>query len=310
MAGAQGGHVRQVARDRLRIVANDQLREHRFERRGRRQRSQPFDRIVRDHDPLVQDDDPIADALDDFENVRAVENRLTARRQRPHQVPQHHGRRDVEAGFRLVEDDDRGIMQQRRRDDDLLAHALRVRRDALIGRGAQVEQRQEAVDLAGEQRLRQLAQAADQIQVLAAGEERIEIGLLRYVAHVPVERDHVRVDVGAVVFDLPCRRLEQPRDHSRGRGLPRSIRSEVANHFARTDRQADVTHDGQAGEPLREARRAKFRHGYSRDPTASRSGQKQTITGMSDITSTMMAATPNSDHVLKMRIPSASGKMK
>src|SRR6478735_9405920 len=77
----QGRKIRQVARQRFRIVANHQLREHCFERRAGRQLPQPRDRIVGHHHALVQDDDAIADALDDLENVRAVEDRLAARGQ-------------------------------------------------------------------------------------------------------------------------------------------------------------------------------------------------------------------------------------
>src|SRR5436190_13246511 len=58
-------HVGEIARDRFRVIANDELRKHRFQRRARRQRPQPRDRIVGLDDALVEDDDAIGDFLDD-----------------------------------------------------------------------------------------------------------------------------------------------------------------------------------------------------------------------------------------------------
>src|SRR6188768_3978020 len=89
----------------------------------------------------------------------------------------NHRRRHVEAGFGFIEDDHVRVVQQRRGNDDLLAHAFRIRGDALIRCTAEIEQLQEAVDLAVEQRLGQFAEAADEFQVLAAGEKWIEIRL-------------------------------------------------------------------------------------------------------------------------------------
>jgi hypothetical protein len=64
-----GGHL-------LGIVTNHQLREHPFERAARHQGPQALDRVIGHHIALVQDDHLVADALDDFEDVRTVKNRL------------------------------------------------------------------------------------------------------------------------------------------------------------------------------------------------------------------------------------------
>jgi len=68
------------------------------------------------------------DAFDALEHVRAVEHDPAFRRQCLHQAPEHERRCHVEAGVGLVEDDDRRIVQERGGDQDLLPHALRIRR--------------------------------------------------------------------------------------------------------------------------------------------------------------------------------------
>src|SRR5688572_26572334 len=68
-----GGEVRQVSCQLLRILANHQLGEHAFERTLREQGPQPHDRVVCDDISLVEHDHLVADALDHFEDVRAVE---------------------------------------------------------------------------------------------------------------------------------------------------------------------------------------------------------------------------------------------
>jgi len=65
-------------------------------------------------------------------------------------------------------------------------------------------------------------------------------------------------DVLAVEEDGSCRRFEQAGEHLRGRALPRSIGSEIANHLASTYFKADVVDDCDAVEPLHQVSR--FEH--------------------------------------------------
>ena len=166
-------------------------------------------------------------------------------------MTQHQRRRHIQPGLGLVEDHDCRVVQQRRGDDDLLPHPLRVRTNALIGRDAEIEEAKEAVDLVGEQAFGQFAQASDELQVFTAGQERIEVRLFRDVADRAMEGDHVGADIQAVVLDEAARGLEQASEHSRGGGLAGSVGPEIAHHFAGFDRQVDVVDDTNAGKAFR-----------------------------------------------------------
>ena len=94
-----------------------------------------------------------AQALDVVEHVRAVQDRLAARRQDRNQVTQHETGREIQAGFRFVQNEQIGIVQQRGDEQHLLLHAFGVPADRLIGGAGQAEQIQERRDLARQERV-------------------------------------------------------------------------------------------------------------------------------------------------------------
>jgi hypothetical protein len=106
------------------VVTDHELGEHALERIARQQRAQICDGVVSDDPPFVEHDYPVADALDDFQDVGAVENRLAAGGQRAHEMPQHQRGRDVEARLGLVEEHEGRVVHERAGDDDLLPHPL------------------------------------------------------------------------------------------------------------------------------------------------------------------------------------------
>ena len=93
---------------------------------------------------LGDDDDAVADQLDDFEHVRDVEDGLALRGELLQQVFEEPGGDDVEAGERFVEDEQLGIVQQGGGDEDALLHALGVERDGRVAPGLEVEQSEQA----------------------------------------------------------------------------------------------------------------------------------------------------------------------
>ena len=212
--GAQCRQVRQIARQLFGIVANDQLRETRLRATCS---TTAFRRLSIESSattlPLCSTMMRSQTLLDDFEDVRAVENRLAARRQRAHQVPQHHRRRHVEPGFGLVEDHHVRVVQQRGGNDDLLPHAFRIGADALIApRALRLNSRRKPSILLVSSALGQFAQASDQLQVLTAGQKRIEIRLLGDVAKARAKRDQI-------VANIARRRTRRCRSRARA-GLP------------------------------------------------------------------------------------------
>ena len=92
-----------------------------------------------DHPSLVDDDDARADALDDFQHVRAEEDRAPLCRQAANELLDDQRRAGVETGQRLVQEDDFGPVQERRHDQHLLFHPFRELAEALIDRLRQAE---------------------------------------------------------------------------------------------------------------------------------------------------------------------------
>ena len=84
----------------------------------------------------MDDADVVAQPLDDLEDVRGEEDRAAAFHERGEQVLDLPRRDGVDALERLVEEQQPRGGQQRRRERDLLAHAVRVVRDEACRRRA------------------------------------------------------------------------------------------------------------------------------------------------------------------------------
>jgi hypothetical protein len=259
-------HVRDVARRLRRVRLQHQLREHLFERPVRHQGTQLIDRVFCDDAAAVQDDDAGAELLDDFEHMRAVEDGLAAAGEQMDEMPEHQRRGDVEAGVRFVEDQDVGIVQQRADDQHFLLHPFRVRADRLLGGIREAEQLEQRTHPVLEHVLGDLPEPADQLQLFATRQERIECRLLRHVAEPPPVGDRVVGDAAPFEQHRAARGLHQPGQHPAGRGLSRSVRSEVADHFPRAHDEAHVVDDLDAVETLDEVSRFEEGSGHDRTP--------------------------------------------
>src|SRR4051812_45186461 len=232
-------HVRDRSRRALGILVADQLGEDVLERAVRPQRAQGGHRVVGDDLAAAQHDDAAAHLLHGLEHVRAVDDGLAAFGEDADQVTHHQRGGDVEPRFGLVEDHDVGVVQERAGDQHLLAHPLRIAADRLLRGIAEAEQIEQRGDPLVEHAGRQLAQAADQLEMLAAGEERIQVRLLGDVAEAPPEGHEIGRDEPALEEDVAVGRLDQPRQHLHRRALAGPVRAEIAEHFARPDDEAD-----------------------------------------------------------------------
>ena len=95
---------------------------------------------MRDDPAVVENQHVGGDLLDDFEHMRGVDDHPPLGGEPLHQPAQHQRGRDIEPGVRLVQNDDRGIVQQGGGNQDLLPHALRVRRHRRVHVVLQPEQ--------------------------------------------------------------------------------------------------------------------------------------------------------------------------
>ena len=73
--------------------------------------------------------------LNHFQHVRTIEDRTALLAQSLDQILQHQGGGYVEAGKRLIEDENFGIVHERGDEQDTLPHSLRIRSDRRMAVG-------------------------------------------------------------------------------------------------------------------------------------------------------------------------------
>ena len=105
------------------------------------------DRILRDHDSFAQDQHVGANFFDDLQHVRTIEDEFALLAERLHQILEDQRRGYVEAGERLVENEDLRIVHDRGDEQNALAHSLGIGSDAGVTAGMQREQFQQGIDL-------------------------------------------------------------------------------------------------------------------------------------------------------------------
>ena len=93
-----------------------------------------------------------------------------------------------------------------------------------------------------------LRNCADHGQVLQAGQVRIQVRLLRHVAHALLVGDRVGLDALPLEEDLAIGHLDQTGDHLHRGRLTGAVGSEVTGHLAGASDEADIPHRGNAGE--------------------------------------------------------------
>ena len=154
----------QVPRRARRVDVAHELLEDRFEGSLRERAAKLLHRVVRDHVPVVQHEHARTGLLDRIELVRAIHHGLAGRRERLEEVAEDQRRRRVEPRHRLVEDEQRGIVEQGRRDQDFLPHALRVRRERGLRLCLEAEEFQQRGDpLAADARV-QVVEIGDELR--------------------------------------------------------------------------------------------------------------------------------------------------
>jgi hypothetical protein len=89
-------------------------------------RLERFGGAIGDQRAFVDDEDAVADALDDIEHVGAVEDGFAVGGQGGEQVFDEDGGIDIEAGEGLIEEDDVRVVEQGGGDQDFLPHAFGI----------------------------------------------------------------------------------------------------------------------------------------------------------------------------------------
>ena len=206
-------------------------------------------RALGHHAAQVQEDHPVTDLLDLGHVVRRVQDRETALAP---QAQQQLARlvRDVriQARGRLVEHQDRRVVQQRAREAG--AHLLAEREIAeLLARlRAQLEELDRPLHRAGPRAVETGVDA----QVLAHREAPVHQRLGRGEAHQPQRRLAILEGIGAEQPHAPRGGLHQPEQHVQRGGLAGAVRTEQAEHLAPAHLEGDAREGGRVREALHE----------------------------------------------------------
>jgi hypothetical protein len=122
-----------------RVLLLNQLRKDAFKIGKAHQPGEIGGRSVGQDPALCNDDDAVADLLDDFKHMRDVEDRFAFCGEQLKQIFEQAAGDNIEAGERLVEDEQFGIVQQGRGDEHALAHSLGVSGDGRVLPGLEVQ---------------------------------------------------------------------------------------------------------------------------------------------------------------------------
>src|SRR6266536_3504821 len=196
----------------------------------------------------ADDADPVAERLDLGEDVAGEQSRAPVGAFVPDAVAKHRLHQRVQAGCRLVEEEQLHVGCERRDQGDLLAVALRVR-PALLRR-VEVEALQQFGPLF---LVEPAAQAAQQADHLTAGQVGPQ-------GHVPGDVGEPAVQLGGVAPGIPVEEAggarvgaQQPEEYADRGGLPGAVRTQEAVHLAGADGQVETVQRAGPAEGLDQA---------------------------------------------------------
>ena len=122
--------------------------------------------------------------------------------------------------------------------------------DAVLRAVGQVGQGQDLVDTPVELATAQALQPAEELEVLARRQVRVDRQVLRDVADRRLRLGRPDVDRAAGHEHLAAVAAEQPADHRDRRGLAGAVRAQQPVGLARCDREADAVDRGPLAVPL------------------------------------------------------------
>jgi hypothetical protein len=227
-----------------RVLLLDQLREDAFKIGQAHEAGELRGTGVSENFSLGDDDDAIADLLDDFEDMRDVKDGLAFRGEQFEEVFEETRGDDVEAGERLVKDQQPGIVEEGRGDEHALTHSFGIGGDGGVLPGLEVEQLEQTRGFGFEKGFRDAAETADELQIFKAGEVAVKMGLFRDVADGGAEGHHVFANVAAFKQHTAFVGTQHAGDDLDGGGFSRAVGTEEADDFSGGDAKADVLYGG------------------------------------------------------------------
>ena len=161
----------------------------------------------------------------------------------------------VEAERRLVEEEDRGAVEDAAGEVDLAAHPAGEGADRVMAAVLQFEQGQHLLDPVPQLGPPEPVEPARQLQVLLGRELAVERRLLEDEADVLAHRQRFGDDVVAVDLGAAAGRADQRRQHVDHRRLARPVGAEEAEELAAADVDVDRLDGAQLAVVLAEPER-------------------------------------------------------
>ena len=197
-------------------------------------------RPLRNELPLLDDSHAVGEDVGLLEVLRRQEDGDALLPAQAHDLLPHGGAAlRVEPGRRLVEEEDPGQVDEGEREVEAPLHPARVARDLAIARICETDARQQLVRVQLSAVLGDALERRLEAEMVAAGQERVERGLLE---GDPDQRTDLRALLHDVVAADACRargRRQQRRQDVDGRRLARAVRAEEAVDLARRDGEVD-----------------------------------------------------------------------
>jgi len=197
---------------------------------------------------VVENGDPVGQLVRLVELLRGQEDRDTVRHELADGLPHHAAASRVEAGGRLVEEDDARVADQGHRKIEPALHAAGVGRRGLFGRVGQVELVEQPSGAPSAFGPAQVVQVRHQQQVLLAGEQLVDRGELTGNSDRGPYRRRVAGHVVACDAHLAAVGVDQRGHDLHGGGLAGAVRTQQRERCSRADLQVDAVKDGLAAE--------------------------------------------------------------
>jgi hypothetical protein len=208
---------------------------------------------VGDDVAFVDDGDVRAEALDDFKHVRGEEDGGAAGDHALQHVLEGVGGDGIDAFEGLVEEEELGAVDDGGGEGELLAHAVGVVGDELLGFVGEAHELEEFGGALGGGGFIQAIHAADEGEVLAGGEFAEEGHAFGDDADVTFHFDGVVEEILTEDLNGAGGGGEQAGEHLDGGGFAGSVGAEEAEELAGFDREIEVVDGGEGVKGTRES---------------------------------------------------------
>ena len=202
---------------------------------------------------LVHDDEPVAELLRLVHVVRRQEERHALALEPVQAVPDHVAGLRIEAGRRLVEEHDLGLVDERARDRQPALHAARERLDPVVRALGELDELEQLVGpRASSSFAREPEVAAVDDDVLADRQLQVERVLLGHDAEPAADLHAVVAGSSPNTRERPVRHRRDAPDHAHRRRLPRAVRPEEPEGLPALEVEVDRVDGGEIAEALDE----------------------------------------------------------